>query len=276
MTNRACAALIAALRAPAALPIPATLVVLAHPDDETVGAGSRLSRLQRARFIYVTDGSPRNGRDAARQGLSAASYARLRRHELETVLAQSGIAGHQIFNFGCPDQEAATILAKLARRFAKLFTLGRAEAVLTHPYEGGHPDHDATAFGVHAAAAWLHGRGALPPCIVEMSSYHQGAEGLRPGSFLPAADIPVTTVALTPEEQQRKRELFACFASQRETLQYFPLAAESFRVAPAYDFTQPPHAGPLFYEGQPWGMTGAQFRLNAAQAMAELELEGML
>src|ERR1051325_5216230 len=39
-------------------------IVAAHPDDETIGAGAYLARLSQAIFIHVTDGAPRDMRDA--------------------------------------------------------------------------------------------------------------------------------------------------------------------------------------------------------------------
>jgi LmbE family N-acetylglucosaminyl deacetylase len=51
---------------------------------------------------------------------------------------------------GIPDQAASLGLAGLARRLAVQLAASGAEVVVTHAYEGGHPDHDATAFAVHA------------------------------------------------------------------------------------------------------------------------------
>ena len=55
------ALLLAILRAAEGEPLPAlprTMLVGAHPDDETVLAGARLRRLSRALFVCVTDGAP--------------------------------------------------------------------------------------------------------------------------------------------------------------------------------------------------------------------------
>src|SRR5688572_24731924 len=104
----ACAALLAVLRVPAGQPVPAlpaTMVVGAHPDDETVSAGSRLPRLAQARFVCVTDGAPRDGLDAGRHGLGIAAYAQARRRELLAVLALCGIAPDQVDWLDCPDQQ---------------------------------------------------------------------------------------------------------------------------------------------------------------------------
>jgi LmbE family N-acetylglucosaminyl deacetylase len=271
-------ALLATLGAPAGRawpPPPPTVLVAAHPDDESLGAATRLPRLAQARFVCVTDGAPRDGRDAARRGLTPDGYARLRERELECALALCGIAPTQLVRLGIADQQAALNLTQVATQLAALFTEFGAEAVLTHAYEGGHPDHDACAFGVHAAAALLRARGAPAPAIVEMAGYHWGPEGLRTAAFLPARDATPDEVAvhLTPEEQAHKRALLACHASQEQTLRPFPLDVERFRIAPHYDFLQPPHAGLLYYERHAWGMEGKRFRALAAEALAALGLE---
>jgi LmbE family N-acetylglucosaminyl deacetylase len=260
----------------AAQRLSSTLVVVAHPDDEIIGAGSRLPLLREARFVYVSDGAPREGTDAARHGLSIDGYRQARRRELEAALGLCGIASDRVIDLGVPDQQTSFHLAEIARRLADLIQQWDVHAVLTQPYEGGHPDHDATAFGVHAAAALLRARGAATPEIVEMAGYHAGPHGPEAAVFLPHAhaDAHAMTVSLDAAAQERKRALIACHATQRETLARFPLFVERFRPAPAYDFTRPPHAGPLHYEQYPWGMTGARFRELAAQALTELGLAG--
>jgi LmbE family N-acetylglucosaminyl deacetylase len=276
----AAAALLAALGPShaATAPLAATLVVVAHPDDETVGAGSRLPRLAAARFVVVTDGAPRDGADAARHGLTPQTYAQARRRELAAVLGQCGIGEERIVQLGCADQEAALDLASLAERLAPLFLRYDTRVVLTHTYEGGHPDHDATAFAVHAAAALLRARGEPAPELVEMASYRLGRQGTLVCDFLPRGpeDAQAVNVPLAPEELAFKRSLVAAYVTQQETLRWLPLEVERFRPAPRYDFTQPPHAGPLNYERFPWGMTGARFCALAAEALARLQLEGPL
>lgn len=277
MEQRGGLRLLAALRAPCgAHALPRTMVVAAHPDDETVGAGSRLPWLAQARFAYLTDGAPRSGDDARRHGLSVAGYAQARRRELQEALALCGIGPGQVLHLGYPDQRGARHAAEAARRLAQLFAQHGVESVLTHPYEGGHPDHDAAALAVHAAAALMRRAGQRSPDIVEMACYHRGADGLRSGAFLPdaAADARAVVVELDAREQQRKRALVHCFRTQRETLRVFPLAVERFRPAPCYDFLRPPHPGRLHYEDHPWGMTGERFRGLVAEAFAQLRLEG--
>lgn len=269
------AALLASLGAPAGRPwprAPRTVLVAAHPGDESASVGTRLARLRDARIACVTDGAPRDGRDAARHGLDVAAYAKLRDRELEAALALCGIEPAQLVRLGIPDQQASLNLAQLAHALAALFEETGAQAVLTHAYEGGHPDHDACAFGVHAACRLLRKRGLEAPVVVEMAGYHWGPEGLRAGAFLPAHDETPdeVMVQLTPEEQVHKRALLACHASQEQALHPFPLDTERFRVAPHYDFRQSPHPGQLYYERHPWGMNGERFRALAAAALEEL------
>ncbi len=46
--------------------------------------------------------------------------------------------------------------------------------------------------------------------------------------------------------------MLACFRTQAAILSHFDRQAERFRPAPAYDFTAPPHPGPLNYEDWGW------------------------
>lgn len=249
---------------------PRTAVVVAHPDDEVLGAGARLPRLRDALFVYVTDGAPVDGADAAKLGLDVDGYRNLRRRERAAALASCGIKPEQVVELGAADQQASLQLAPLARELAALFEAHRIEAVLTQPYEGGHPDHDATAFIVHAAARLARST----PRIVEMTSYHAMPGGVTRSVFLPngEAHAPELVVRLTPAERAAKQALVDCHASQRDTLRGWPLDVERYRPAPAYDFSVAPHVGALWYDRHRWGMTGPRFRELAAQALAELGL----
>lgn len=266
------------LRAPAGAPtppLPRTMLVGAHPDDETVLAGARLQRLSQAIFVCVTDGAPRNGYDAGRHGLTPEQYARARRIELESVLAKCGVPPGHILSLDCPDQQASLMLAPASRRLAAMFQQHATEVVLSHAYEGGHPDHDASAFIVHAAVALRGAQGGSAPAIIEMAGYRRRENGERSCGFLPRPDgAPDGALLfdLTPGELRFKSELVAGFTTQRETLSGLPIGAEGYRPAPAYDFRQPPHAGKLHYENYPWGMSGERFRALAAGTLRELGL----
>ena len=69
-----------------AAPAPFTLVIQAHPDDEVIGLGAHLTRLNRGSILHVTDGAPHDGHDATANGFAGAhEYSRARRAELEAA-----------------------------------------------------------------------------------------------------------------------------------------------------------------------------------------------
>lgn len=255
---------------------PTFAVVVAHPDDEAVGAGARLAGCGADYLIQVTDGAPRDGGDAARAGCRGrGEYARLRRRERDEATAVLGIPRDRVVELGAIDQEASLALAPLARRCATLLSARRVELVLTHAYEGGHPDHDAAAFVVHAAHALIGAAGGRPPAVAEMTSYYLRDGGLASGAFLPGEGDAGTSVELGAGGRRTKERLYRCYASQRPVLDLLPIGAERFRLAPRYDFTAPPHAGVLHYELYPWGMTGERWRSLAGEAMARLGIAGL-
>ena len=250
-------------------------VIAAHPDDEVIGAGGQLARLLGVAVVHVTDGAPRNRRDALAAGLSTRhAYADLRRQEAIAALALAGVSPDRLFAFGIVDQEASLQLVPMAVRVASFIEDHAIDSVLTHAYEGGHPDHDATAFAVHAAVSLIARSRGAAPAIIEMSGYHAGPQGLATSTFLPGDTVDLT-LRLGTSQREAKRRMLACYRTQAATLAPFAVDIERFRAAPAYDFAQPPHPGPLWYEQFDWGLSGEQWRALAAAALRELDLHNL-
>ena len=252
---------------------PRTLLIVAHQDDECIGAGARLCKLDDAMIVHVTNGAPRDPEFARRAGYSNRDdYEEARRMEAVQALRMAGIQPDQIVGLDMMDGEASYHLVELSLEIADLIDELRPEVVVTHPYEGGHTDHDATAFAVHLACGLLRRDGASAPAVLELTSYHT-KRGIRTvGDFLPAAGIDARTVDLTLEEQALKAHMFAAYRSQRRCLEPFPLDFERFRPAPRYIFTQPPHPGRLNYERytKKRPMTGDEWRDHAKRALRAL------
>jgi len=246
------------------------MLAFAHPDDETVALGARLHRLQSPLLVHVTDGAPRNLDDSTAHGFgSLADYRRHREQELTCALQLAGLERARRIRLGIPDQESCLGLQSLTRDLRRLLLRHRPQVVFTHPYEGGHPDHDACAFAVHRAVGSLEATGRRPPVIVEAAFYHRGQQGMETGRFLPHSDqTEEISLPLSEEERRRREALLACFSSQRDILQCFPADRELFRIAPRYDFHQPPHEGPVFYDQHSWGMTSRHFCELAREADA--------
>lgn len=265
---------LAELADPARPPVPAesVAVVVAHPDDETIGIGAQLPRLSGATIVLLTDGAPTSGTDAARLGFpSVAAYAATRRQEMQAALALAGVPLDALVAFDIPDQDASLDLPDLSRRLAELFRERGIGIVLTHAYEGGHPDHDAAAFAVRAASR-LGARRELAVAVIEMPFYHAGPEGWASQLFLPADDAPETVIPLNQAERDLKQRMMAAHVSQAEILGRMSLEAERFRPAPPHNFTKSPADGPLLYESFGWGITGERWRNLARAALAKLKL----
>jgi LmbE family N-acetylglucosaminyl deacetylase len=250
-------------------------IVAAHPDDETIGVGGSLCLLPAPVFIHVTDGAPRDMLDAVANGFSTREeYAAARRHEFRDALRAGGITPAETISLGYADQEASLHLVELTSEIASVLQRIEIDLVLVHPYEGGHPDHDAAAFAVRAA--WN-----LSACnledhrraeIAEFTSYHNSGGNLESGVFLPESRVAETVVALDGEARARKQRMLACYRTQQGVLRNFRIGHERFRLAPDYDFTAPPHRGRLYYEQFPWGITGERWRTMARSASDVLGL----
>src|SRR3954454_17155891 len=151
------------------------LLVVAHPDDDILGAGALLARVRGARIVYVTDGAPRDGRDARAHGFSTpGDYAAARRRDALAALALADIPPHQTVWLDVADQEATFALERIVGLLRALIGAIRPAMLLTHPYEGGHPVHDAVAFAVPAAVTLLERdakKNAPAPFLAEFAGY---------------------------------------------------------------------------------------------------------
>ena len=185
-------------------------------------------------------------------------------------MAVAGVPAEACVGLGVADQEAALELASLAERLAALLTQGNIDIVLTHPYEGGHPDHDATAFAVHGAQWLMSQRGEAAPAIVEMAFYHAGPSGLLAQQFVPVPGSRTITVPLSTAKWEVKQQMLAAHASQAGVVAQFSATVERFRPAPRYDFCAPPNGGAMHYEAFDWGMTAARWCPLAAAGLREL------
>ncbi len=239
------------------------LLVVAHPDDETIGAGIQLMRWDPSRvtIVHVTNGSPRDLHDASDHGFKTREdYLHERRRELYAALDIAGIRPDQCIEFKYVDKEAWLNIPEIAGRLMALMEELRPGIVYTHPYEGGHPDHDSVAFAVAQASQ-------VP--VMEFTSYHEGPAGLITGQFLGGGETE--TLEFTEEEKARKRTMLRCFRSQQNVLADFAIDAEKFRPAPKYDFFKPPHSGVLHYEKLGWNISGEEWRKKGAEALQVLE-----
>jgi LmbE family N-acetylglucosaminyl deacetylase len=250
-----------------------TMIVVAHPDDESIGAGARLNRLGNAWIVEMTDGAPNDLECARRHGFDTREqYAEARRRELDHAMAIAGFPLHRLISLGYTDGEVTLRLAEACLRITEWIDTLRPDIVLTHPYEGGHTDHDATAFAVHLACGALRREGVTPPAILELALYNaqKGRKVLQ--RFLPheRADRDQRVIRLSASERAAKRRIFGAFETQKSVLDHFSLEFERFRPAPRYIFTAPPHAGQLNYERYGDPNRGRNWREHAERVLRGL------
>lgn len=223
-----------------------TLVVVAHPDDEVIGCGLLLQRLKHATVAFLTDGAPADRYFWGKFG-SRTAYAELRAKETKAALA--GLRGLRTLRFGVRDQELMFHLDAALEWLRKKVKDEKPRSIVTHAYEGGHPDHDCCSF----LCAVIERESHVP--VWEMPMYcRAGAKLVRQQALANAA--AAVNVNATGREELRKREMIAAYQSQGEFISSFDMATEKFFLHPQHDYSRPPHKGKLNYECWGWEVTG--------------------
>lgn len=245
------------------------LIVSAHPDDETIGAGSIFNKIENISFLHTTNGAPGNEVFKTAAGLtSSAEYSKQRFNEFYQVLKLAKCAPNHHIKFGFKDQQTSFQLSLLTMRMIESLKSVKPDFIFVHPFEGGHPDHDAAAFAVHNAVSILKMEGH-PIEIIEYTSYFNHNGLMQTGEFLSAA-TPVFKIDLNEKQKVLKQRMYECFASQTEIFKYFPISSEKYRQAPVYDFTTPPSQGKMYYDLFNWGIDSHTWFRNSRIAMNEI------
>ncbi|MGP9818822.1 PIG-L deacetylase family protein [Salinarimonas sp. NSM] len=264
------AALAASPDAPIETPV---MLVVAHPDDETIVLGAQMPRLSRLEIVTVTDGAPVDGRDAAAQGFGTSeAYAQARRREQAAAVALAGIGEEALGHLGFRDQTSANRLIDLCSVLAALFAARAPEIVVTHALEGGHPDHDAVAFAVRAARLLALRGGARAPELVEAPLYRLDGETRVFQSFAPGSGAGETVLDLDETRRDLKRRMLAAHATQAAVTTPFGLCVERLRPAEPVDVDALPNGGALLYERRPWNLDGPGWRAAVATAREAFDL----
>ena len=237
-----------------------TLVLVAHPDDESVSCGALLQRIAEPIVAIATDGAPRDeffwGKAGSRRG-----YARLREQEIYDALALAGVSEIVLLAHNAGprelfvDQELHRAIPEAIDELAAMIRRYRPDGLVTTAYEGGHPDHDVCSF----LAAVLGKQYSLP--VWEFPLYHRrppAAMVFQRFLFVSGREEDETVLEIRPEEMRIKRQMLAAYGSQHPFLGEFDSALERFRPQHAYDYSHPPHPGRLNYEAWQWPVTGEE------------------
>lgn len=211
------------------------VVLVAHPDDETLAMSVPLPLLNGLTLVHASDGS--SGGDAT---------ARLA--ELADALDRLGCAPHRRIALEGPDGALIDAAGRLIDRMMPI--VAEADIVVTHDFEGGHPDHDACALiGQRACKALPMAQRPLRLCF---PLYRLGPGGVLTTRFAAEPVAGALRLRLSAAEADRKRAALSAFASQRHVVGRFPLDVEELAVAKEIDVAQPrPTETVLFARGDP-------------------------
>jgi LmbE family N-acetylglucosaminyl deacetylase/SAM-dependent methyltransferase len=127
------------------------VVVAAHPDDESLGAGGLLARVGargvEAVVVVATDGEASHPESPTH---SADALARRRRAEVTEAV---GRLGARLVALGLPDGRLADHRTRLTTTLVELLGDGRQSLVVAPWRRDGHPDHEAAGRAAATAAA---------------------------------------------------------------------------------------------------------------------------
>jgi len=209
------------------------LLLVAHPDDETIGCSGLLQRASSALVVFAVDGAPPHYGFENKYGslqqysdtrfLEASHALRALPHcSFRRLVRQNGahFVDQHLFE---QLPEALTLLNQFVSRFSPDF-------IVTHAYEGGHIDHDACHFlAVHIACA--HGL-----MVMEFPSYWKAEDGRDVFQQFRDGRNDDVILKLSEQEIEVKRQMLESYRTQQGLTAVFHLHTERFR--PVLDESQ--------------------------------------
>ena len=222
-----------------------TLILIPHPDDEVVGCCAAILRARQSGAAvfgaYLTTGVP--ARDVLwpwdRHGHS--QRVSLRRQEAHRAAELLGI--EPLFFHDVPTRQLRLNLGPVRELLLQHARRVHADSLWVPAYEGGHQDHDTANFVASTISKDF--------AVWEFSEYNFAGGKVRSQEFL-APKGTEQEFLLSEDEKRLKEKALALYASERGNLSYVRSEREVFRPLAAYDYSQPPHSGKLFYQRFQW------------------------
>lgn len=247
-----------------------TMVLVAHPDDETGGCAALLQRMTDPIIVFATDGAPADEFFWRPFG-SREAYSCLRRQEALRGLANIGIRtvhfldDHASVQF--LDQELHTALPAAVSALDALVRRYHPHAILAPAYEGGHPDHDSCSF-IGSVVGELH---SMP--VWEMPLYHRSTNGRIISQRFHDLDGTEIRVRHTTSELLNRNALIANYASQTDLGEFVRSRVECFRPQRKYDYTKPPNDGIVNYESWGWPISSAEVSRSFERLLTAFDVQ---
>lgn len=229
-----------------------TLLIVAHPDDESISCGGLLQCIEQPCVVFATDGAPEDEYFWRNYG-SRTAYANVREEEARAALEAVGVGAVEFLSHRVQapliDQRLYKSLPAAFAALSSLVERFRPQCLLTLAYEGGHPDHDSVSF----LAAQLGKTHSVP--VWEAPLYHRSPDGKGMFQQFVVEHGEVIEHHVQGRELEKKMRMLACYKSQFDALPSFRPEMERFRPQAAYDYSRRPHEGKLNYEVWQWRMT---------------------
>jgi LmbE family N-acetylglucosaminyl deacetylase len=203
-------------------------VLVAHPDDETIGCSGLLQRATSALVVFAVDGAPPHYGFEKRYG-SLQRYSDIRFSEASLALrAIPHCSFHRLARRDSTPYVDQHLFAELPEALTSLnqfICSFSPDTIVTHAYEGGHIDHDACHF-----LAWhIGGAHSLP--IIEFPSYWKAEDGRDIFQQFRNRRHDDVILKLSEHEIKVKRQMLASYRTQQGLTPVFQLHTELFRPA---------------------------------------------
>jgi N-acetylglucosamine malate deacetylase 2 len=212
------------------------LLLVAHPDDESIACAGLLQRAAHALVLFAVDGAPPHYNFEKRFG-SLEKYSDRRFQEARAAL--SFVPGCSLRRVTKPDGSYFVdqhLFLELPAAFASLLPIAREfspDLIVSHAFEGGHLDHDACHVLAKQAGV------ALRVSALEFPLYWKSAEGRDCFQRFREARANETVLQLSPKELATKQRMLAEYKSQQGITRVFQPEVERFRPMAQEDYRTP-------------------------------------
>jgi N-acetylglucosamine malate deacetylase 2 len=211
------------------------LVLVAHPDDETIGCSGLLQRASSALVVFAVDGAPPHYGFEKKYG-SLEQYSEIR--FLEASLALKTLPHCSFRRLANQNGDYYVDQHLFEQMLAALTSLNQfvcrfsPDFIVTHAYEGGHIDHDACHFLA------MHITRAHNLMLMEFPSYWKAEDGRDIfQQFRNSGDDDVI-LKLSEHEIAIKSQMLESYRTQQQLTPVFHLHTERFRPAPQQSHTE--------------------------------------
>lgn len=217
------------------------LILIPHPDDETVGAAAAIARARAqgasVAGAFLTTGVPDARTAWIRDPKVHAAWVQRRRDEGLRAAERLGL--EPLFFLDHPTRTLRLHLNVVLDTLRHAVEAWKPDTLWTPAYEGGHQDHDA--------ANALGSRFAGHLSVWEFAEYGRAGQ-----QTFPAVNGTERALTLTPDEVAEKRRLLALYESEVKNLRGIGVEREVFRPLPRHDYGRLPHAGTPHYARFRW------------------------